>query len=50
MFIPSLELGRVHELEEHKASRRHKTQGWRKVESSTLKERGKRSISSQMQK
>ncbi len=39
-FNLSLELVRVSELEQHRALMRHKTQGLRKVESSTLKEYG----------
>ncbi len=39
--IPSPELKRAPKLEQHRASRRHEIQGLMKVESSTLKERGK---------
>ncbi len=39
-LIPSLELKRALELEQHKASKKRETQGLKKVESSTLKECG----------
>ncbi len=40
LLIPSLELRRALELEQHKASKKRETQGLKKVESSTLKECG----------